>query len=631
MAPLRRRRDRIQTRARRRALLAQLSGPAREFLATEAGSAGMLLGATVLALAWANSPWSEWYVDLWGTRAGIGVGDWVLAMDLAHWVNDGLMALFFLVVGLEVRREFSIGELTDRRRATIPVIAATGGLVVPALLFLLLASGGDAAQGWGIVIGTDTAFLLGALAVVGPTFATQLRMFLLTLTVIDDIVAVSVIGFVYSDEVDHGALVVMALLGVALGSLSRLGVWRAAPYVLLVLAMWVATIEAGLHASIAGMIGGLLVAAHRPAREDVEGAARRFRAFRQSPQVEVGHSAVRGLARAVSVNERLQAVLHPWVSYVIVPVFALANAGIDLRGGVLQDALASTLTWAVVVGLVVGKLVGIGAGALLAVRAGAGRLPRGVGPGHVLGGSALSGIGFTVSLLIAGLAFDDPANQDRATVGILLATVLATVAGGVVFRIAALRGEGDADLPRLLDPPVDPAVDRVRGNVDAPLTLVEYGDYECPFCALATGVAEELRARFGDELRYVYRHLPLPDVHPHAELAAHAAVAADRQGRFWEMHDLLFDHHDELEYQDLAGYAGDLGLDVEDFLHDLDDDTTTERIRADVASAEASGARGTPTFFVNGRRHVGPHDTETLARALEETRPVLEQSAAHSE
>jgi Na+/H+ antiporter NhaA len=617
------RRPLTQTRLKRRALLAQLQAPMRQFLATEAGSAGLLLCATLLALVWANSPWSGLYDDLWATELGVTLGPWELSMDLAHWVNDGLMALFFFVVGLEVRREFSIGELTDRRRAAIPVAAALGGLTIPAVVYVLLAPA-DAAHGWGVVIGTDTAFMLGALAVVGPTFATQLRIFLLTLTVIDDIVAVSVIGVFYSDHLDVAGLLAMAALGVALAALSRSGVWRAAPYVALGLGMWLAALHAGLHASIAGMLGGLLVAAHAPAREAVEGAAQRFLAFRQSPMVEVGRSARRGLEQAISVNERLQSVLHPWASYVVVPVFALTNAGVDLRGGMLGDALTSSVTWAVVVALVAGKLVGVGGTALLGQRLGLGRLPQGVGEGHVLGGAALSGIGFTVSLLIAGLAFDDAATRDQAVVGVLLAAVLSTGTGWLVFRGAAvLRGEGDADLPRLLDRDVEVGRDHIRGPVDAPLTLVEYGDFECPFCAKATGVARALRERFGDDLRYVFRHLPLTDVHPQAELAAHAAVAADAQGRFWEMHDMLFAHHHDLDYESLVGYADDIGLDVDQFLHELHREETAARVREDVASAEASGARGTPTFFVGGRRHVGAHDAESLAAALEATRATV--------
>ncbi|WP_081237809.1 Na+/H+ antiporter NhaA [Streptomyces viridosporus] len=598
--------------------MAQLSVPVRSFLATEAGSAGLLLAAVVVALVWANSPWSDAYTALWATEASISIGGADLSMDLGHWVSDGLMALFFFVIGLEVRYQASAGELTGRRSVVLPALAGIGGMLVPALLYLAVVPGEEARSGWGVVIGTDTAFMLGALAVVGPRFDTQLRVFLLAVTVIDDIVAVTVIGVVYSGTVRPVPLLAALVLCALLAGLSRLRVWRTAPYVLIALALWFATFESGLHASVAGMLGGLLIPARAPTRELVEKAARLFRAFRQSPRPDVGRTARMGLQRAVSVNERLQTVLHPWTSYVVVPVFALANAGIDLRGGVLAEALSSAVTWAVVIGLVVGKLLGIALGTFLGIRLGLGRLPQGVGPGQVLGGAALSGIGFTVSLLIAGLAFEDPSLRTRVTVGVLLTAVLSTISGWVVFHLAAvLHGETEADLPRFLDRPVDPATDHVTGPPDAPLTLVEYGDFECPFCARTTGVAQELRQRFGDRLRYVFRHLPLLDVHPHSELAARAAVAADAQGRFWQMHDLLFAHQDQLEFEDIVGYAAQLGLDVERFLEDLDSERTAARVRADVASAEASGARGTPTFFLGSRRHTGPYDAQTLARELE--------------
>ncbi|MFJ8183565.1 Na+/H+ antiporter NhaA [Streptomyces sp. NPDC096105] len=611
-----------QSRSRRGELAAQLAAPVRSFLATEAGSSGLLLIAVAVALLWANSPWSESYFSLWHTEASVAVGDARLSMDLAHWVNDGLMALFFFVIGLEVRYELSVGALNSRERIMIPGLAGLGGMVVPVLFYLAITQGGEAAGGWGIVIGTDTAFMLGALAVVGPRFATSLRIFLLAIVVIDDIVAVTVIGVVYSGSIQVPELIAAFVLGVILSSLSRFDVWRASPYVLVVLVMWLATLNAGLHASIAGMLGGLLIPARDPSREGVEQAARLFRAFRQSPRADVGRTARRGLQKAVSVNERLQMFLHPWSSYLIVPVFALANAGVDLRDGVLTDALGSALTWAVVAGLVGGKLIGIWGGATLGARFGLGRLPTGVGHGHVLGGAALSGIGFTVSLLIAGLAFEDePELLARATVGVLLAALVAGLVGWLAFRLSTvLGGQADADLPRYLDRLVDPETDHILGPVDAPLTLVEYGDFECPFCARATGVTKELRNRFGDRFRYVFRHLPLPDVHPHAELAARAAVAADAQGRFWEMHDLLYQHQDEMEYEDTVVYAIELGLDMERFLEDLDSDWAAERVRRDAASAEASGVQGAPTFFIGNRRHTGPYDAETLARELEQLR-----------
>jgi Na+/H+ antiporter NhaA len=609
--------DASRPRSAKSVLAAQLSAPMRQFLATESGSAGLLLLSAVAALLWANSPWSSSYEALWSTEAAIAVGDAALSMDLHHWVNDGVMALFFFVIGLEVRRELSVGELTDRTQVRLPLVAGLAGMLVPAVLYLALNPSGEAASGWGVVIGTDTAFMLGALAVVGPRFSTQLRIFLLTLTVIDDIVAVTVIGVVYSDSVDLSWLAVAAAGLAALALFDRVGVWRAAPYVAVGLVLWLATVNAGLHSSIAGMLAGLLISASEPDRAVVEGAALRFRAFRQSPLVDVGRSATRSVARALSVNERLQSLIHPWTSYLIVPLFALANAGVDLRDGVLLDALGSPVTWGVIIGLSFGKPIGIVGAAVLATRGGRGRFPQGVRIGHVSGGAALSGIGFTVSLLIAGLAFEDEALRAQATVGVLLSAVVSTGLGWLMFQAGRiLRGEGDADLPRFLDRDVDPATDHVRGPVDAPLTLVEYGDFECPFCAKATGVARELRATLGDELRYVFRHLPLTDLHPHAELAARASEAAARQGRFWDLHDLLFTRQDELEYEDLVGYAADLDLDVEQFVRDLEKDDVHDRVRADVASAESSGARGTPTFFVNGRRHTGPFDAATLAAEL---------------
>ncbi len=378
-------------------------------------------------------------------------------MDLRHWVNDAVMALFFFVIGLEVRREVSVGELRDPRRATIPLVAGVAGMVVPAAIFLVLNPDGPARDAWGVVIGTDTAFLLGALALVGPRFSTQLRIFLLTLSVIDDIVAVTVIGVFYSGHLRWLPLLGAAVCLLVIWQMSRRGVWRSSPFVVVGLLLWFTTVQGGMHASIAGMVAGLLVAARSPDRGAVEGAASGFTAFRQSPLPDVGRVARRRLDRAISVNERLQEVLHPWTSYVVVPLFAFANAGVDLRGGVLGDALTSRLSWGVCVALVLGKPLGIAGATALGVRGGLGRLPRGVAGGHVLGGAALSGIGFTVSLLIADLAFDDERLREEATVGVLLALVLATAAGSLAFWVGArFRHEGDADLPRYLDRPVDP-------------------------------------------------------------------------------------------------------------------------------------------------------------------------------
>lgn len=603
---------------RRTPLVERASAPLRGFLRGESGTAALALACVLAAIAWANSPWSASYHDVLATQVALTVGDTTLGMSVHGWVNDGLMTLFFFVVGLEVRRELALGELTDRRRIVVPLVAGVLGATVPALLYLAVNGRSPEAVGWGAVIGTDTAFVLGALAIVGPRLSTQLRLFLLTMSVIDDIIAVSVIGIAYSGHIDLRALALAVVFLAVLGGLARAGVWQGAPYLVALGALWAATVASGLHTSIAGMLAGLLVSAAAPRRDAVEGAARLVRAFRQSPMASVGRSAQRGIVRAVPVNERLQGLLQPWTSYLVVPVFALANAGVGLRGGALADALRSPVTWGVVLGLVVGKLVGVGTGTALAVRLGLGRLPRGVGPGSVLGGAALSGIGFTISLLVVSLAFDDPSVRDDAAIGVLAAGVLATGLGALAFRLAAvLLGERSADLPRELAADVDPGRDHIRGPADARVTLVEYLDFECPFCAKATGVAKELRLHFGDDLRHVVRHLPLPDVHPHAALAAVAAEAAARQGRFWEMHDLLFTRQDRLGREHLVGYAGELGLDVDAFVVDLDDPTVADRVREDVLSAEAGGARGTPTFFVGRVRHEGPHDAASLIAALE--------------
>lgn len=605
-------------------LLAQLATPLRSFLATETGSVGLLIAASVAALALANSPLSDSYADLWHTELSIRLGDLSLQMDLAHWVGDGLMAIFFFVIGLEVRRELSMGELTDRRRVTIPAIAAVGGMVVPAALYLLIAPSGDAADGWGVVIATDTAFMLGALAIVGPAISTQLRVFLLTLAIADDVVAVTIIGVVYSGDLDVVALVVAGGALAAMAVLSWAGVGRGWAYLAVGIVLWIATVESGLHPTIAGMLAGLLISAHPPRREDVEHAARLVRAFRQSPMPSLGRSAKIGVTRAVSLNERLQEALHPLTSYFVVPLFALAYAGVDLRGGVLGDALGSAVTWGIVAGLVIGKVVGISVASLGAVRFGWGKLPRGVGEGQVVGGAALSGIGFTVSLLIIGLAFGSDELRDQATVGVLMAAIISTVVGWIAFQLAArLRNEHNATLPLWLDQPVDPERDHIRGPVDAPLTLVEYSDFECPFCARATGMGRELRERLGDDLRYVFRHLPLDRVHPHAELAAEATEAAAAQGRFWEMHDVLFEHQGELELEDIVGYAVEIGVeDVARFEREIEEGVYADHVRENIASAEASGVRGTPTFFVGGRRHVGAWDADTLERELRASQPA---------
>lgn len=596
----------------------QLAAPARRFMATESGSAGLLLLATLVALVWANSPWSDAYDSLWATEISIRVGDHALTEDLRHWVNDGLMVFFFLVVGLEIRRELAMGELTDRSRLRLPALAALAGIAVPAVVYLALNPSGEAAQGWGVAISTDTAFVLGALALVGPACPTQLRVFLLTLAIADDVGALAIIAVFYSDDVSIVPLVVAGACVVVILALGRLHVWRGPAYFVVGAVLWVAMLESGVHPAIAGVVIAACISVYPPRVEEVEKAARLARAFRQSPVPSLARSAKLTIERAVSPNERLQELLHPWSSYAVVPLFALANAGVPLGLDALGDALTSPVTLGVVAGLVVGKLIGVGLVTLAAVKGGLGVLPRGVSRMDLLAGSALTGIGFTVSLFIVDLAFTSPQLQDEAKIGVLAASTIAALLGWGLFRIGAIRerAQGTTSGPAVLDPPVDPARDHIRGEVDAPFTLLEFADVQCPFCGRATGVVDELREAFAGRLRYVYRHLPLPDVHADAELAAEALEAAGAQGRFWEMHDRLFRHQDALGPDDLVGHAEAIGLDVERFVGELDAGVHGPRVREDVASAEASGVSGTPTFFINGRRHSGPYDMETLARRL---------------
>ena len=601
----------------RRDLAAQVARPMRQFLATESGSAGLLLLAAVAALIWSNSPVADSYDSFWGTALSFSVGDWSIDHSFRYWIDEALMALFFFVIGMEVRRELSMGELTDRKRVAVAVLGGIGGMLLPAAIFLAINAGSGNEHGWGIVIATDTAFLLGALAIVGPKFPTQLRVFLLTLAIVDDIVAISVIGVFYSESLDPIAIAICVAALILIALFPRLGVWRSSAYLAAGVVAVIAAMESGFHATLAGMIAGLLVAAYPPQPKKVEKAARKARAFRQSPLPEVALSANQSVQQAVSPNERFQNILHPFTSYLIVPLFALANAGVDLRGGVLADALGSTLTWGIVAGLVLGKTLGITTGVVAAIKTGVGQLPRGIGKGQTVGGAALSGIGFTISLLIARLAYDDIETQDRAVVGIFIASILAVLFAWTIFKLAAVfRGEVSAGLPRFLDSPFDPERDHFLGNPDANFILVEYGDYECPYCGRATGMVRDLREQMGEQMVYVYRHLALVDVHPHAELAAEAAEAANAQGKFWEMHVELYDHQGDLDIEDLIGYAGKLELDVDQFVEDVQSGRFSKRVQEDAASGDASGAHGTPTFFVNGIRHTGAYDAVSLAEEL---------------
>jgi Na+/H+ antiporter NhaA len=599
-----------------------LQTPLREFLRTETGGAAVLLAATVAALVWVNVHPSS-YESLWQTTLSIDIGGHTVALDLRGWVNSGLMTFFFFVVGLEARREFDLGELRERRRFALPMLAGIGGMAIAVAIYLAFNAGRPSAHGWGVALSTDTAFALGLLALVGPRFPDRLRAFMLTVVVVDDLIALVVIATVYTDDIDVSALTAALGLFAVLLVVRYVGVRRGLVYLLFAAAIWVALLESGVEPVVVGLALGLLTFATPAARSDLERATERFRLFREQPTPELARLAGEGVRSSISINERLQQLFHPWTSYAIVPLFALANAGIPVDRSFLASAFTSPITLGILVGYVVGKPVGILGAAMLVTRLSGGRLRPPVGWVAVAGGGTIAGIGFTVSLLVATLAFGGT-QLDEAKLGILSAAVGASVLTWLVFRatallprrtkIRALLGTAESIVDLYID--VDPERDHVRGPLrDAPVTVVEYGDFECPYCGRAESVVRELLRDFGD-VRYVWRHLPLNDVHPHAQLAAEAAEAAADQGAFWELHDLLLDHQDALRLRDLLGYAEQLGLDVERFADDLRTHAGAARVAEDVDSADLSGVSGTPTFFVNGRRHYGAYDIATLSAAV---------------
>ena len=597
----------------------------RRFLQTETASAVLLLEAAVGALIWANVDASS-YDHVWQTRLSVHVGGATLSLSMRGWINSGLMSFFFLVVGLEARREFDIGEFRDRARIILPVLAGLGGMAGAIGLYLAINAGRASAHGWGVAMSTDTAFALGLLALLGRQAPQRLRGFILTLTVVDDIVGLVVIATVYTHHLTVGPLVIAIALMALAAFAASLRIHYGLLYFALAAASWVALVESGVDPVVVGLAAGLIAYAAPPARTDLERTSDLFRDFREQPTAGMARQLRAGVRTAVSPNDRLQQLWHPWTSYLIVPLFGLANAGIPINVGFLAQAYSSPITLGIVIGYVVGKPAGIMTVSAVVNKVTRGRLRPPVGWMAALGGGTLAGMGFTVSLLVASVAFTGVELQE-ATLGVLTAAVVAALLTSFVFQITrrlpsqirtrALLGQSPAIVD--LADPVDADRDHIRGPAGADVTLVEYGDFECPYCGQAEPVIRELLADFGD-LRYVWRHLPLNDVHRRAQLAAEASEAAASQGAFWPMHDLLLAHQDELNPKDLIGYAEQLGLDVKSFTEDLRSNRWSERVAADVESADVSGVAGTPTFFVNGQRQAGAYDISTLSRAVRTAR-----------
>lgn len=376
-----------------------------QFIRSEVSGGIVLLIAAIAAIVWANAPFGETYSSFWHTELSIGVGDFSISDDLQHWVNDALMAIFFFVVGLEIKRELVVGELNDRSKATMPIIAAIGGVVLPAVIFVLINLGDSAAlDGWAIPMATDIAFAVAVLAIIGSRIPPGVRLLLLSVAIVDDIIAITVIAVFYTSGI---SLLWLALGAAGLGAvlvMQRLGVSRIAPYVFVGIIVWLGFFESGVHATIAGVLLGLLT----PARP-----------------IDGRH-----------VIEDLEHALHPYSALIIVPLFALANAGIELSGSVLADAVASSLFWGIALGLIVGKALGISLSIIAAERFGLAKTPEDVQRGHVWGIAALGGIGFTVSLFISQLAYESPDVIEVAKIGIFAGSLVSALLGTLLL----LRG-----------------------------------------------------------------------------------------------------------------------------------------------------------------------------------------------
>ncbi|MET8767227.1 Na+/H+ antiporter NhaA [Streptomyces sp. NPDC004658] len=593
----------------------------RAFTRSENGATALLVAAVLAALVWANTS-LDTYEATWSARLSVTVGPYALGMTLREWTNSGFMALFFFLVGLDARRELDKGELRDRKWVLLCAIGGIGSMAVPALIFVSFNAGLPSVHGWGVAMSTDTAFALAILTLVGTRLPSSLRAFMLSISVMDDVVALVVIAVFYGE----GFRVLPFLIAcVAAGVIvwMRLARFRSGVLCCAVSSvMWCALLKAGVDPVVTGLTVGLLVITAPAGRDDLERATGLVRGFREQPTAEMQQSAVRGLIAAISQNDHLQRKFTPWVNCAVLPLFAVANSGVPLSFKTVSAAFASPIAWGIVCGYLVGKVVGVVGSLSLVTALSGGRLRPHVGWGAATVGGAVSGSAFTVSLLIASKAFTGN-DLAYARTAILSTVVGATVLGWITtgaLRLMSPRRRARALLGRArpltdLVTPVDAVRDHVRGPLDARITVVEYGDFECPHCGRAEPALREMLAG-RDDVRYVWRHLPLPDVHPHAQQAAEAAEAAGEQGKFWEMHDLLLRHQDQLTAADLVGYAERLGLDIDRFDRHMKAGRGLRHIEEDVTSAELSGAVGTPTFFVNGRRHYGTFDADALIAAV---------------
>ncbi len=418
--------------------------PIQTFIHTEEIGAIFLLLAAGAAIVWANSPWSEAYFDFWHTYISFDIHIFAISENLEHLVNEGLMAVFFFVVGLEIKRELLHGELSSRRKAALPVVAAVGGMAAPAMVYLLFNSSGDSVVGWGIPMATDIAFALGVLALLGRRVPAELRVFLLGLAVVDDLGAIVIIAAFYTDAIHWASLGLGIAMFAVIAACIRLGIRSLGFYLILCIVMWQFFLESGIHATLAGvLVAAIIPTEPRLHRRDYAGAIDNllhdYRLAMEKNDEEKAQTIVEQIEQlsrgTEGPMERLEGIVHPWVSFVILPVFALANAGVVFTSATLSEAFASPVTIGVAIALLVGNPIGILFMTWLAVRSGLGQLPSAVTWRHIFGVGLLAGIGFTVAIFISGIAFDDPALVDRAKMGIFAASLIAGVLGYLFLRV----------------------------------------------------------------------------------------------------------------------------------------------------------------------------------------------------
>ena len=594
----------------------------KAFAAREASGALLLLAAAAVALVWANAG-ALGYEAFWNARLSVRLGPWGIDMPLRHWINDGLMMMFFLLVSLEVKHDFVMGELREWRRACVPVLAAVCGLVVPAVVFGVINAGGPHAGAWGIVIPTDTAFVVGILAAFGKRLPVQLRSFLVTLAVVDDVGALAVIATVYTDTVRLVPLAGALLVASALYAVQRARVYRASVYIVFGALLWLLFLASGVHATIAGVVLGLLMPVFPPERSALLTAEELTQRFRRAPTALTGRNAVYGILRAVSINERHQLSMAPIVSLFVVPVFALSNAGVAISRDTLVHALHSPLTWGIVAGLVAGKYVGAFGASVLASKTRIGELAPGLGLRHINGGAMLTGIGFTISLFIIDLAIEDGAAQADARIGVLAASLLAALLG---LALTAFLDARRAPARTRLTRPVDPRRDHIAGNPASALTLVQYGQLGCLEDGATVELLREVRDHFDNDLRLVFRHNPLGD--PGAEQAAEMleAVASQSPDLFEPVRVEVARLCDEadLDRDVLRRAAVEMGANLARLDAQMLQRPHIGRVHDDADDAASMGLTRAPAFFIGEELYQGEHTPEALIEALEAARAALD-------